>query len=110
VNDLNDESATPLVMLLTLRGNNFPQVETLLKYGAKPEIPDRDHIAPLHLAAEFSNVEICRAFLKYDEVDVNIKDDLSGESPLHWAFRGVFPPTELLELLIEKGAGNVSFY
>ncbi|KAF2464651.1 ankyrin, partial [Lindgomyces ingoldianus] len=90
-------------MLLSYRGLNV-DVKILLDHGARPDIADNDGVTSLHFAAQLSDHELCETLLSYHGVEINAKENLSGETPLHWAFRWSDPPTELLELLIARGA------
>jgi ankyrin repeat protein len=78
--------------------------DALLKAGAKADVADNNGVTPLHLAAENSNLDICKALLKVKGVNANAKDKIYGETALHRSFKRSEPSAELLELLIAKGA------
>jgi ankyrin repeat protein len=78
--------------------------DALLKAGAKADVADNNGVTPLHLAAENSNLDMCKALLKVKGVNANAKDKIYGETALHRSFKRSEPSAELLELLIAKGA------
>lgn len=94
--------STPLLLLLW-PNTPLEKVRYLLKKGAKPEVPDQDMRTCLHYAAIFNKVELSKLLLSYDSVDVNAKDNW-GETPLHWVFQWPNAPSELVKLLLSRGA------
>jgi ankyrin repeat protein len=103
VNATNNAGATPLLHLIRHRGS-MDDFDALLKAGAKADIADNNGVTPLHLAAENSNLEMCKALLKVKGVNANAKDKIYGETALHVSFKRSDPSAELLELLIANGA------
>jgi len=78
--------------------------EALLRASAKVDVSDNNGVTPLHLAAENSNLEMCKALFQVKGVDANAKDKIYGETALHMSFKRSDPSAELLELLIANGA------
>ncbi|KAF2201437.1 ankyrin, partial [Delitschia confertaspora ATCC 74209] len=103
----NKWDETPLITLLQRMNDQTERISNalvLLEFGAKPNIANENGTTPLHFAAEAIDTALCRKLLEYKDVNVNAKEKFTGETPLHAAFQFSFPPVELLELLIAKGA------
>lgn len=113
VNAQNDLGETALLVLLSYRAP-LEKIDILLSNGARPELADYEGKTALHWAVgrptadPSEKVELTRKFLSYDTVDVNVKDKISGETPLHWAFIREDTPVELLELLVVQHKADVN--
>ncbi|CAG8094086.1 unnamed protein product [Penicillium salamii] len=98
-------SKTPLHMAVVQR--NIPVMEILLKAGADPDLPMNEDITPLHLAAAagwIPGVEI----LVQNGAEINARDSLTLETPLHKAARnrGLYAIERLLALGANESAFN----
>lgn len=98
-------SKTPLHMAVVQR--NIRVMEILLKAGADPDLPMNEDITPLHLAAAagwIPGVEI----LVQNGAEINARDSLTLETPLHKAARnrGLYAIERLLALGANESAFN----
>ena len=64
----------------SVRSASIELVETLLKHGADPEIPDDDGTTPLHMAAKYARPQIVKLLLKYG-ANAN-RTNATGYTPL----------------------------
>lgn len=83
-------------MYYCLRMKISPNFKTSIAYSEYPSA------TPLHIAAGYSQLEMCKFLLTSSLTDVNCKD-LNGNTPLHQAAIAGSP--QLASLLIERGAG-----
>jgi ankyrin repeat protein len=74
-------------------------VESLLSYGARPDVRDYLGETPLHKAARLGHVSVVEALLPY--VDPNVQS-AEGITPLHWAC--LVGHSDVVELLLDAGA------
>ena len=74
------------------------QVETLLKFGADPNLPRIDGWTPLHAAVLKSNISMVESLLKSGG-DANVKNKLFAQTPVHFAIKHNINPTILLLLV-----------
>ncbi len=63
--------------------NEYKKAEILLKYGANPNLKNKDGQTVLHFCSESDDTQCITLLLKY-KVDVNIKDN-NGRTPLYYA-------------------------
>ena len=76
-------------------------VSRLLAAGSDPKAVTSTGVQPVHLAAEAGNAEALRALLEHG-VDVNVRDEKYGRTPL--VFATAENRVEAMKLLIAKGA------
>ena len=82
---------------------NHPSREAalrLIEKGADVRVADKTGATPLHRAAEYGQLEICKRLVEKG-ADVNARRK-SGTTPLHLA--ALSKSTEIARLLVEKGA------
>jgi ankyrin repeat protein len=99
----NTNGKTPLYWVLTHGESEGKVVDIawrLLEHGADPNIPDNDHITPLHRASARGRLAAARLLLNYGaKVD---EKDRYGKTPFQWA--GAERRDEMRKLLVEHGA------
>eukprot|EP01097_Dermamoeba_algensis_P002562 TRINITY_DN2020_c0_g1_i1.p1 TRINITY_DN2020_c0_g1~~TRINITY_DN2020_c0_g1_i1.p1 ORF type:complete len:196 (-),score=27.90 TRINITY_DN2020_c0_g1_i1:86-673(-) len=96
INQQNEFGETPLFLSVTT--NNYQMAETLLSYGADPNISTFDGKTPLILAIGKGNKQMATLLLHFG-ASVNLADD-EDDTPLHWAVRE--NDQELIKLLVEN--------
>jgi hypothetical protein len=79
------------------------QVETLLKFGADPNLPRNDGWAPLHAAVLKQNLSLIEILLKAD-ANPNLKNNIFAQTPVHFAIKNSVKPAILLLLVQFKGS------
>ncbi|MDH3327887.1 MAG: ankyrin repeat domain-containing protein [Desulfobulbaceae bacterium] len=96
-----DDGYTPL---LVASRDNYPEiVRELLKAGADPRAQDTIfHGEPIHKAGYIGNPEVARILVGADNVDINVRGDMNGYTPLHDALW--HSNTETARVLLEAGA------
>lgn len=86
---------------------NIPIMEILLKAGADPDVLMNEDITPLHLAAAAGWIPGIELLIQLG-AEVNARDSLTLETPLHKAARNreVYATKKLLELGANQSAIN----
>ena len=82
-------------------GEDIEMVENLISYGANPNLPDPDGMAPLHYAVSFGSVEIVLALLDAG-ASVCLPEPSVSATPLHVAVAE--GNVDMIELLLDNGA------
>lgn len=106
INWKNNSGTTPLAIVSQWGGPKAALM--LLNSGAKPSIPDRDGLYPLHHAAA-NNSEIVKILLKKIKKasDINKRSENLGETSVHMAV--TWQNDEALKILLNAGADpNIS--
>ena len=96
-----DDGYTPL---LVASRDNYPEiVKELLEAGADPRAHDTIfHGEPIHKAGYIGNPEVARILVRADRVELNVRGDMNGYTPLHDAlWHG---NTETAWVFLEAGA------
>lgn len=98
-------SKAPLHMAVVQQ--NIPIMEILLKAGADPDVLMNEDITPLHLAAAAGWILGIELLIQLG-AEVNARDSLTLETPLHKAARNreVYATKKLLELGANQSAIN----
>lgn len=98
-------SKAPLHMAVVQQ--NIPIMEILLKAGADPDVLMNEDITPLHLAAAAGWIPGIELLIQLG-AEVNARDSLTLETPLHKAARNreVYATKKLLELGANQSAIN----
>ena len=73
----------------------------MLERGADPEIPNDNHLSPVHSAARKGNANICRLLLKHSKVEAP-SNGVGFCWPLHLACMS--ESREVCELFLSNGA------
>ena len=96
----NDNRATPLIVAIQI--NHAGIVEQLIKWGADVNlIIDEDEIAPLHVAADWANLEVFKLLLQVPHIQINCTTKYRV-TPLSMAsYRG---RKDVVDLLLNRGA------
>lgn len=96
-----DDGYTPL---LVASRDNFPEiVRELLEAGADPRARDTIfHGEPIHKAGYIGNPEVAGILIGADNVDINVRGEMNGYTPLHDALW--HSNTETAWVLLEAGA------
>uniref|UniRef100_A0ABD2XCP5 PRANC domain-containing protein n=1 Tax=Trichogramma kaykai TaxID=54128 RepID=A0ABD2XCP5_9HYME len=111
VNAQDDEGNTPLHLVM-YNGGSEEAIESLLRHGASPNMPNNEGWTPLHLVCrkkdDYTAVE---TFLKMcDEnkrrVKVDARDEF-GPTPLQWAVARCWP--NIVHVLLDHGADLSNF-
>ena len=98
IDSTDNKGRTPLAWA-TLR-EDLPAVNTLLAFGADPNISDNNSDSPLHFVR---SPEICSALLDA-KADVHAVNKTLGQSCLHTICKGVEDQPELIDLIHGAGA------
>ena len=117
INAIDSKGWTALHMIACKKGSSedlkkYAEIaELLLKCGANINavVENKIKSTPLHLAIVRENFEMIKLFLKYDDIDINAKND-GGWTALHMiadkkgSEEELQKATEIAKLLLKKGA------
>ena len=70
----DDEQANTALHVATSKTDGTAMVEALLKRGAAPSVVNEQGMTPLHTAAMFNRVEVCKLLLASPSIDVFVAD------------------------------------
>ena len=101
VNIANEFGATPIAEAARLA--DPAAVKLLLDAGAEPEGPNEDGQTALMLAIKTGDLSIVDLLLKAG-AKVNVVEKLDGQTPLMWAAAAPKNASEMVKLLLAKGA------
>lgn len=85
---------------------SLSQVETLLKFGGDPNIPQSDGLIPLHAAALKQNIQIVEILLKHGS-NPNFENKLFSQTPVHFAIKHSAKPAILMLLVRYNGSLSI---
>ena len=107
INSQNKKGQTPKHLLLTMRGDNLPDLDTIrffIERGADVDAVDDDHSTLLHKASSTGNVNVAQLLLEHG-VNINVRNG-EGHTPMHRGLMGsaAAHSFDMTQLLLEHGA------
>ena len=81
--------------------NNIRYIDFLLSKGWKINSINKDEETPLHIACQFSSIEIIKYFILHG-CDINAKNKY-GKTIMHYAVQNINITLDIISFLIDKG-------